>query len=353
MNKTRLEPQDDNPEVEPLLEVEVEKIPDVIVTGPSRSPKVPYNEHLMTVTDLNKLLRSRINADNPNNSLGLSKEDAEDILRDVGPNSLTPPPSTPLWLLFLSQFSNLFMILLLSAALLCFGVYFWDPSDDSNLILGFFLLVVVIITCYETFAQEAKADELMEKFRALVPEDATVIRDGVQASCGVETLVVGDIVCIQAGQKIPADCRIFFCQNFKVDQSSITGESEAVECCVDAESDNPLESKNLIFNGSLAVEGSCMAVVIRTGDTTLIGNLVSLTSDVNKGSTNLKRDTEYFVLIITIFSLMQAIIVLIIGYAKGMPLLNIFIQGFIVIIVANIPQGLPTTVVTCLHIIGE
>lgn len=111
----------------------------------------------------------------------------------------------------------------------------------------------------------------METFRCLVPEDATVIRDGVQKAIGVANLVVGDVVTISAGQKIPADCRVIFVQSFKVDQSSITGESEAVESCVHAEDDKPLEAKNIIFNGSLAVEGTCFAVVIRTGDETLIG----------------------------------------------------------------------------------
>jgi sodium/potassium-transporting ATPase subunit alpha len=236
------------------------------------------------------------------------------------------------------------------AAFFCLLGYWYDPTDPSNLFLGIFLIVVVVVTCYETFAQEAKADALMEKFRALVPDDATVIRNGVKMEVSVSQLVIGDVVEISSGQKIPADCRVFWNQSLKVDQSSITGESEAVESSDSPQDDDPLEAKNIIFNGSLAVDGACLAVVIRTGDNTLIGGMVELTSDVNKSSTNLKKDIEYFVFLITMFSLIQATIVLILGLNSGLPLIVTFIQGFVVVIVANIPQGLPTTVVVCLHI---
>jgi len=190
----------------------------------------------------------------------------------------------------------------------------------------------------------------MEKFRALVPDDAVVIRNGTRISAPVSDIVLGDIVYISGGAKIPADCRVFWNQNMKVDQSSITGESEPVEIHVKSQSDEPLEAKNIIFSGSLAVDGACLAVVIRTGDHTLIGGMVELTSDVDKDSTNLKKDIDYFVLIVTIVSLVQAFIVLFVGLALGMNFVECFVMGFIVIVVANVPQGLPTTVVVCLHI---
>ena len=348
------EDEGDDPEAQPLMTGNQETVEVVGVCCDGEVKKtIPYTEHDMTIEELNDRFRCRINPENSQKSFGLTNQDVVEMMSKYGSNELNPPPSVPLWLLFLQQFGNLFMILLLVAAGLCIMTYIYDPSDASNLFLGFFLILVVIVTCWETFSQEAKADELMEKFRALVPEDATVIRDGVQSELPVSKLVVGDVVVIQSGQKVPADCRIFSLSNFRVDQSSITGEAEPVECQVDKADDKPLESKNLIFSGGLAVDGQCMAVVIRTGDQTYMGGMVGLTSDVDKESTNLKKDIEYFVLIITIFSLIQATIVLIIGLARGLPLIVTFIQGFVVIIVANIPQGLPTTVVTCLHIIAE
>ena len=104
-------------------------------------------------------------------SKGLSSQRAKDLYDEHGPNVLTPPPRVPLWLLFLYQFGNMLMALLLFAGIL--SVVSWAASPESgymNLYLGVLLIIVVFATCYQTFSQEASADNLMEKFRALVPE---------------------------------------------------------------------------------------------------------------------------------------------------------------------------------------
>ena len=103
----------------------------------------------------------------------------------------------------------------------------------------------------------------------------------------------------------------------KVDQSMITGEAEPVDNQVNAADPNALEAKNLIFNGSLVVDGGCYAVVIRTGDATLIGTMVELTGDTDKGVSTLKADIEYFVKVLTIFALLQAATVFIVGLSRG------------------------------------
>ena len=316
--------------------------------------KVPYTEHTMSLSELETAYSTHLDYDHPEKSSGLDPSVAEAILQRDGPNSLTPPPRTPLWLLFLMQFANMFMILLLLASAMCLLTYIVYPDDMSNLWLAIFLFVVVFVTCYETFAQEAKSDELMEKFRALVPEDTNVIRNGVSRPIPVAQLVRGDVIRLRSGDKVPADCRLIQNSSLKVDQSMLTGESEAVECQVlPKPGELAHEARNIVFNGSLVVDGSGLAVVIRTGDNTFIGTMVELTGDINKDSTNLKKDIDEFVMMIGIFSLVQATIVFLIAVLRGLPLLDSFIQGFIVIIVANIPQGLPSTVTACLYIIAE
>ena len=111
---------------------------------------------------------------------GLSVAAAIELLDDIGPNVLTPPPKVPLWLLFLLQFTNILMVLLLCTSLLCFVLYFAGDytKEFENLVLALLLLLTVVVTCYETYSQEAKSDALMEKFRALVPDHTTVLRDG-------------------------------------------------------------------------------------------------------------------------------------------------------------------------------
>jgi sodium/potassium-transporting ATPase subunit alpha len=133
----------------------------------------------------------------------------------------------------------------------------------------------------------------------------------------------------------------------------ITGESEPVDSTVVAADVRALEARNLIFSGSLVVDGACLAVVVRTGDATLIGTMVELTGDVGKASSTLKNDIEYFVKLLTYFAIFQSIVVIIVGLAKGLDPATVFIQGFVIIMVGNVPQGLPTTVTACLFIVAD
>jgi sodium/potassium-transporting ATPase subunit alpha len=232
-----------------------------------------YTEHMMDAGELAAALGTRFDMDNPMDSAGLEKDEVTEAREAHGPNVLTPPARLPLWALFLLQFLNLFMLLLLTASLLAFIAYAIDPSDLSNLYLGVLLLIVVVATCYETFAQEAKSEELMESFRKLVSERAYVHRGGLLIQVGSEELVRGDILQLKTGDKVPVDARIVFHRGLKLDQSLVTGESEAVEGSVEARSENPLEAGNLVFRGSLVVDGSCLAITIRTGDGTLMGKV--------------------------------------------------------------------------------
>ena len=105
----------------------------------------------------------------------------------------------------------------------------------------------------------------------------------------------------------------------------ITGESEAVDSQVVAADPNALEAKNIIFNGSLVVDGGCLAVAIRTGDATLIGTMVELTGDVGKMASTFKVDIDYFVKVVTVFALCQAVLIFIVGLAKGYDPVQVYI----------------------------
>eukprot|EP01038_Epipyxis_sp_PR26KG_P014472 gene14472-19426_t len=272
-----------------------------------------FTEHMFPLEVLSEKYHCNINFDEPAKSGGLTSSKAADLMKEYGPNVLTPPPRVPLWLLFLLQFANLLIILLLIVAIISLILFAVDPTQLYQLYLGVLLLIVIFVTCYETFSQEAKADSLMEKFRALVPAQAAVIRDGTMSMIDASEIVIGDIIRLKSGDKIPADCRIILNQSMKVDQSMITGESEPVDSSTVAKDPNALEAKNIIFNGSLVVDGGCYAVAIRTGDGTLIGTMVELTGDVGKSASTLKADLDYFVKILTVFALIQAAAVFIVG----------------------------------------
>lgn len=124
-----------------------------------------YTEHLFAMYKLSDFYKNDINEEKISASRGLTKEKAAFLLKELGPNVLTPPPKVPLWLLFLMQFSNFFMMLLIAAGILCFVAFALTPSDLTNMYLGVLLFIVIFVTSYETFSQEAKSDQLMEKFR--------------------------------------------------------------------------------------------------------------------------------------------------------------------------------------------
>jgi sodium/potassium-transporting ATPase subunit alpha len=312
---------------------------------------VGLQEHLHSLQELADTFGTHIDLEAPVKSRGLTSVAAGELLAAGGPNILTPPHRVPLWLLFLLQFCNLLIILLLVASLLSFILFTIQPAEYSHLYLAVILLAVVLLTCWETYSQEAAADNLMEKFRALVPAHCMVVRDGLTHSVPAETVVPGDLLLLGSGGKVSADCRVVSCDSMLVNQSMITGESEAVEVREIAASTNPLEARNLLFNGSLVVEGSALAVVIRTGDATLVGTIVELTSTSTKGASTLRCELDYFVNILLVIALVQAAAVLIVGLARGYDVVTVVVYGVVVVFVANVPQGLPSTVTACLLIV--
>jgi sodium/potassium-transporting ATPase subunit alpha len=312
-----------------------------------------FYEHLWNLDSVADKYHTQINVGDPAQSKGLTSEQAAKFYEEYGPNVITPPPRIPLWLLFLLQFTNLLMILLMLTGTLCLILYGVDPSDRSNLYIGVILWIVVILTCQQTFSQEAQSDALAEQFRALVPQEASVIRDGTIQSIGAITIVPGDIIRIKSGDKVPADCRIIFSQSLKVDQANLTGESDAIEVSVDSKSPNPLESRNLVFNGSLVVDGTAFCVAIRTGDGTLIGKMVDLTGDVETKESTMQADIVSFIRILAVLALIQAVVVFVVGVARGLNPVDVFVSGFVVIMIGNVPQGLPTTITACLFIVAD
>lgn len=196
---------------DPLLNAE-----DALERTGGKGPSGAYKEHLYTLSQLADSLKTNLNIDDPSKSAGLAPKRAAELLKELGPNVLTPPPRLPLWALFLLQFTNLLMVLLEITALLCIVLYLIDTSVIDNLYLGVLLFIAIIVTCYETFSQEAKSDNLMAQFRALVPESASVLRDGTLQPIAVAELVIGDVIRLKAGDKVPADCRVLQSQGMKV-----------------------------------------------------------------------------------------------------------------------------------------
>ncbi|XP_068685337.1 sodium/potassium-transporting ATPase subunit alpha-3-like isoform X2 [Montipora foliosa] len=288
---------------------------------------------------------------------GLSKEKAEEVLKRDGPNALTPPPTTPEWVKFCKQLFGGFAMLLWVGSVLCFvahGILLAteeDPSSD-NLYLGVVLALVVIVTGIFSYYQEAKSSRIMESFKNLVPQEAHVLRGGERYTINAEEVVVGDIIYVKGGDRIPADIRVVEARGFKVDNSSLTGESEPQSRGPDCTNENPLETRNIAFFSTNGLEGNCIGIAVQTGDNTVMGRIANLASGLGSDKTPIAIEIEHFIHIITGVAVFLGVSFFIIAFI----LKYIWIEAVIFligIIVANVPEGLLATVTVCLTLTAK
>lgn len=191
----------------------------------------------------------------------------------------------------------------------------------------------------------------MDKFANMIPPNATVIRNGEQNEVPAEDLVVGDIVLVKTGQKVPADIRILETANMKVDNSSLTGESEALPRTVECTDDRFIETKNIAFYTTFCKEGTGTGVVIATGDRTFIGKIAFLASNTEAVETPIHKEINHFIKIISAIAIILGIIFFIFGLFVYDIVSNVvFCIG---IIVANVPEGLLATVTVALTLTSK
>jgi len=312
--------------------------------------ELEVDDHKISLDELYKRLTTH-----PDNGLTTAK--AKSNLERDGLNALTPPPKTPEWIKFCACLFGGFALLLWLGAILCFVAYtiqaltLEEPPDD-NLYLGIVLTTVVVITGVFSYYQEAKSSSIMEGFANLVPQYALAIRDGEKVTIKAEELVIGDIVEVKFGDRVPADIRVLEARSFKVDNSSLTGESEPQARTPEFTHDNPLETKNLAFFSTNAVEGTCKGCVISCGDNTVMGRIAGLASGLEGGDTPIAKEIHHFINLITGVAVFLGVTFFLVAFILGYHWLDavIFLIG---IIVANVPEGLLATVTVCLTLTAK
>eukprot|EP00090_Calanus_glacialis_P021707 TRINITY_DN334_c0_g1_i1.p1 TRINITY_DN334_c0_g1~~TRINITY_DN334_c0_g1_i1.p1 ORF type:complete len:1006 (-),score=259.03 TRINITY_DN334_c0_g1_i1:216-3233(-) len=288
---------------------------------------------------------------------GLTDSQAKINQAEYGLNALTPPPTTPEWIKFCQNLFSGFACLLWLGAILCFLAYgiqasaYEEPPDD-NLYLGVVLTAVVTVTGVFSYYQESKSAAIMESFKNLVPQYALCRRDGEKVTITAAELTLGDIVEVKFGDRIPADIRVLEASQFKVDNSSLTGESEPQARTPEFTHENPLETKNLGFFSTNAVEGTCVGMVVNIGDNTVMGRIAGLASGLSSDETPIAKEIAHFIHIITGVAVFLGVGFFIIAFILGYNWLDavIFLIG---IIVANVPEGLLATVTVCLTLTAK
>jgi len=312
--------------------------------------ELEMTEHKCTLEELAVQLGTNL-------TKGLTAKQAADYLARDGPNALTPPKTTPEWIKFCKNLFGGFSTLLWIGSILCFFSYALEASGNENpnpdnLYLGIVLAGVVIITGCFQYYQESKSSKIMESFKNMIPQQALVIRDGQKQQIVAMNLVLGDVVEVKGGDRIPADLRIIDANNMKVDNSSLTGESEPQSRGTECTNENPIETKNVAFFSTNCVEGSARGVVIKCGDDTVMGRIASLASGLEVGDTPIAREIEHFIHIITGVAVFLGVTFFIISLCLHYTPLEavVFLIG---IIVANVPEGLLATVTVCLTLTAK
>ena len=290
----------------------------------------------------------------PSASAGLSLEESKKRLAQYGQNRLSPPKKVHPLLQFIHYMFHIFNVMLWMSGIAAYIAYAIQPAGNSqNIYLGAIFIFVAFANAGIEFYQTAKSQAILESFLNLIPAKCYAIRGGKLEQTDAIDLVYGDVVYIRSGDKIPADLLIFHATDCKVDNSSLTGEAEPQERGVGNKHENPLEAHNLIFNGTLCVNGEAYGLVVRTGDNTVIGQIAFLTSNEDRRESPMNQEINFFVYLIASVAAVVAIVFFIVSMTvKGndfAPSLNFAIGTF----VSFVPEGLPATVTILLTIAAK
>lgn len=298
------------------------------------------NEHSISIPEF----LQKLNVDEN----GLSEQEAASRLKECGANILEETEKESIIKKYLRQFRNLFSILLTVGSILSFIGEYLDPGK-GNLYIGIALAGVVIINGTFTFIQEYQAEKTMESFRQLLPPHARVLREGKVRDVLASELVVGDVILLEEGDKVPADGRLIETNTLKVDNSAITGESEPQLRSLECTHPNMLECRNMVFSGTLVQSGNGKAVVFGTGQSTQIGSIATLTQQTSGVDTPIRKELNHFIKVISSIAIFLGVIFFILAFL----LQDVFLASLIFaigIIVANVPEGLLPTVTLALSL---
>ena len=282
---------------------------------------------------------------------GLQRAEAKQRLDQYGPNELKAAPETPWWERLLEQFQNVLVIILLVAIVI--SVIEWvlqDPRESALPYEAIVITAIVMLNAILGFVQESRAEKSVRALMALAAPEATVIRDGERQRVPANDIVPGDIVLVEAGDKIPADARIIEDANLHTDEAPLTGESMPV-----TKNPRPLaediglgDRVNMLFAGTVATYGRGRAVVVATGMQTEVGKIAGMLETAEKEPTPLQQELDRTGKRLTVIMLGICALVFAAGLfsAKAFTL-NIVLSMFlfaVALAVAAIPEALPAIV---------
>ena len=296
---------------------------------------------------------------------GLTTAEAEKRLAENGKNKLDEGKKKTMFQRVLEQLSDPMIIILIVAAIIS-AITEWFEHGSFHFVFPtdtVIIMVVVVINTVLGVVQESKAEAAIEALQEMSAATSKVIRDGKLISVRSEDLVVGDVIVLEAGDAVPADCRIFECASMKIEEAALTGESVPVDKLINVLTggDNdevPLgDRKNMAYMGSTVVYGRGKAVVVATGMDTEMGKIADAIAQAEEGQTPLQIKLSQLSKILTYLVLGICVVLLafqvITAYLGNGLSFNVFLESFMVAVslaVAAIPEGLAAVVTIVLSI---
>lgn len=276
---------------------------------------------------------------------GLSSQEVDERRKKQGLNKFDEVPKESMIKKFFRSLSDFTTIVLLIAAMISFHTAF--ATEHGDLFEGLLIIAIVVINSVLSIVQEGNAEKALESLQDMNKQTATVIRDGKVTTVESEQLVVGDILVLESGDAISADARLIEASQLRVEESVLTGESEAVEkdaAFVAKEDESLGDQLNMVFKGCTVVAGRGKAIVTAIGMATEMGKIADLLNENTMQKTPLQVRLNQLGKRISMIALAAAALVFVIGELQGEPLLEMFMTS-ISLAVAAVPETL-TVIVT-------
>ncbi len=274
---------------------------------------------------------------------GLSQAEAQKRLAEHGPNELQKEKRSSPVKLFLKQFTDILIIILLFATAFSIAI---EQMTDAVVIIA-----IVFVTAILGFVEEFRSEKAVEALKKTTAPTAMVLRDGKETKILANEIALGDIILLYAGDKVPADARLIKSFNLKVDEASLTGESSPVNKYVDlCGEDTPLnDRRNMVFTGTVVVYGRGEAVATSTGMNTELGKIAKMVEIPKKEETPLEKRTRSIGKWIGILAVVVCLGVGAIGAVQGRNPIDMILWG-VSLAVAAVPEALPAIVTGALAV---
>ena len=275
---------------------------------------------------------------------GLTKAEVDRRLERDGPNEIKAAARVSAWKILFQQFKNVLIVILLVATV---ASAFLGHGVETIAIAIIVMFAVVL-----GFIQEYRAERAIEALREMAAPTVIVIRDGREVEIPAKNVVQGDIILLQAGDKVAADARLLESVNLQAEEAALTGESVAVHKKTEALPERELslgDRSNMVFAGTIVTYGRGRGIVVATGMKTEVGRIAEMLQTVETGRTPLQRNLDKVGRVLGQAALAIVALVVLVGLFRDEPLLEMFIFG-IALAVAAVPEALPAVVTISLAI---